>query len=146
MAATAALEPRGVDRLEPGRDQVLADRLQVDLGEELLDVAVGCGGDPLQDGVGVVVAGLDALEVEDRETAETRELAGHPHVDDGVHRGGQDRDLERDAAERLREVDVRRLDRVRSGRQRDVLEAIGGPDRVDLGMEDAPAGRGGGLG
>ena len=81
-----------MDGLEPGCDQVLADRLQVDLGEELLDVAVGRGGDPLQDGVGVVVAGLDAFEVEDRETAETGELAGHPDIDDGVHRGGQDRD------------------------------------------------------
>ena len=65
-----------VDRLRRAGDQVLADRLGVGLGEESLDLVVGRGGDPPEDRVGLVVAGLDALEVEDREPAEPGELAG----------------------------------------------------------------------
>ena len=121
----------------PGGDQVLADRLLVDLAEQVLDVAVGGGGDSLEDRVGVVVAGLDALEVEDREAAEAGQRAGHPGVDDGVHRGGEDRDRQVDAAEGLGEIDVGRLDGVGAGGERDVLEAVGRADRVDLRMEDA---------
>ena len=72
------LRAGGVDRLEPRGDQLLADRLRVDLGEEVLDLTVGRRGDALEDRVGVVVAGLDALEVEDGESAEPGELAGEP--------------------------------------------------------------------
>ncbi len=50
-----------------------------------------------------------------------------------------------DAAERLREIDVGGLDRVGAGRERDVLEAVGRPDRVDLAAEDAPTRRAGRL-
>ena len=35
------LRARGVDRLEAGGDEVLADRLLVDLGEQVLDLVVG---------------------------------------------------------------------------------------------------------
>ena len=35
------LGPRCVDRLDLGSDQLLADRLLVDLAEEVLDVAIG---------------------------------------------------------------------------------------------------------
>ena len=44
--------------------------------------------------------------------------------------------------EDLGEIDVGRLDRVGAGRERDVLESVRRSDRVDLGMEDAPLGRG----
>ena len=60
-----------------------------------MDLVVGGGRDPLEDGVGIVVARLDAFEVEDRETAEAGELAGHAGIDDGVHRRGEDRDRQR---------------------------------------------------
>ena len=72
------LRARGVDLVEPAGDEVLADRLPVRLGEERLDVAVGGRRDPLEDVVRIVVAGLDALEVEDRQPAETRQRTGHP--------------------------------------------------------------------
>ena len=89
-----------MDGVEAGGDQVLADGLGVDLGQEVLDLGVGRRGDPREDGIGVVVAGLDALEIEDREAAEARQLPGHPRVDDGIHGGGEDRDGELDPGER----------------------------------------------
>ena len=114
--ATAALTGR-VDFRRAERDQVLTDRLPVRLGEDRLDVAVGCRRDPLEHAVRVVVARLDALEVEDGEPAEPGERAGQSRVDDGIHRRGQDRDRELDAAERLGELDVGGLDRVGAGRE-----------------------------
>ena len=87
---------------------------------------------------GVVVAELHALEVEEREPAEAGELGGQPDVGDRVHRRGDDRELEADAAEVLREDDVGRVDRVRAGGERDVLEAVGRADRVHLRAEDPP--------
>ena len=70
------LRPRGMDLVEPAGDEVLADRLLVGLGEERREIAVGGRRDPLEDGVRIVVARLDALEVEDRQPAETRQRAG----------------------------------------------------------------------
>ena len=141
------LRAGGVDLLEPARDEVLADRLagRPRRGARWTSSS-GAVGDPLEDRVGIVVAGLDALEVQDREPAEAGQLAGQPGIDDRVHRRGEDRDREVDAAERLGEVDVGRLDGVGAGRERDVLEAVGRADRVDLRVEDAPLGRVAGSG
>ena len=144
--------PGGVDLVEPARDELLADRLQVGLGEQVLDLVVGRRGDAGEDLVRLVVARLDALEVEDREATEPRQRPGHPRIHDGVHGGREDRDREVDAAEDLGEIDVGRLDRVGARRERDVLEAVGRADRVHLGPEHASRrgtrgrGRGGGLG
>ena len=121
--------------------------LLVDLGQEVVDLGIG---EPRRSGarivVGIVVARLDALKVEDGEPTEPGQFAGHPCVDDRVHRGGEDRDGEVDAAEGLGQIDVGRLDRVGAGGERDILEAVGRPDGVDLGMEDAARRRGGCLG
>ena len=95
VAATAACEPAAW--ISSSRRATRSSRIgcRVGLGEERLDLVVGRGRDPLEDLVRVVVAGLDALEVEDREAAEPRERAGEPGVDDGVHRRRQDRDRQR---------------------------------------------------
>ena len=82
-----------------------------------MDLSSGRRGDPLEDGVGVVVARLDAFEIDDGEPAEPCQLSGDPRVHDGVHRRGEDRDREVDAAERLGEVDVGRFDGVGAGRE-----------------------------
>ena len=130
------LRTRGMDLIEPPRDELLADRLLVGLGEERPEVGVVGRRDPLEDRVGVVVARLDALEVQDGEPAEPGERAGHPRVHDRVHRRGEDRDREVDAAEGLGQIDIGRLDGVGAGSERDVLEAVGRADRVHLGVED----------
>ena len=97
-----------------------------------MDLIVGRCGYPRQDGIGILVANLDALQVEDGQAAQAGELARKSRVDDRIHRRRQDRDLEWQATKRLREVHVRRLDRDGTGRQRDVLESVGRSQLVDL--------------
>ena len=104
-------------------------------------LAVGGGGDPLQHLGRVVVAGLDAFEVEDREATEPGQRAGEPRVDDRVHGRREDRDGQRNAGEDLRQVHVVGLDRVEAGRERDVLEPVCRAELVDLGAKCAPAGK-----
>src|SRR5205814_2167954 len=94
-------------------------------------------GDPCENDGRVLVSGLDALEVQDGQAAESRELAREANVDDRVHGRRQDGDSKLEAAEALLEVDVARFDGFRSGRERDVLEAIGRTDRIDLGSKAA---------
>ena len=92
------------------------------------------GGDPREHRVGIVVARLDAFEVEDRHAAEARQLTGKPHVRDRVHgrrRGSGSRS--RRPQKSSRDVDLGGLDRLHAGRQGDVVEAVGGADGVDLG-------------
>ena len=132
---------RRMDRLDPRRDQVLADGLSVGLGKDVVDIGIGCRGDPLEHLVGIVEPSLDPLEIEDGQAAEPCQLPGHPRIDDRVHRRGEDGDRQVDAAERLGEVDVGRLDRIGARRERDILEAVRRTDGVDLGPEGAACGR-----
>ena len=68
-----------------------------------------------EDSAWVVIARLNALEVQDRQTAETGELTGQPGVHDGVHCRREDRNRQRDPGERLGQVDVGWLARVNAG-------------------------------
>jgi hypothetical protein len=101
-----------VDLLDPAGDQLLPDRLGVGRGQEVVDGVVRRGGEPLEDCVGVVVTGLNALEIQDRQPAEPAELRREPDVDDRVHRRREDWDCEREPGERAADVDVGRLDRL----------------------------------
>ena len=121
-----------MELLDPAGDQLLANRCGVGLCQHVLDAVVRGGGDPLQDLVGGVVARLDALEVEDRQPSEPPQLGRQPHVRDRIHCGGQDRNLERNAAEVLRKDNVGGINGVGAGGQRDILEAVRGSDRIDL--------------
>ncbi len=129
-----------MDLLDPPGDEVLPDRLPVGLGEDGLDVAVGSACDLLEDGARVIEARLDALEIEDREPAESRQGSRERRVHHRVHGRRQDRDREVDAGKRLAEVDVGGFDGVRAGRKRDVVEAVGLPDRVHLRAKDPALG------
>ena len=128
-----------MDLVEPAGDEVLADRLLVGLGEERLDVAVGGRRDPGEDRVRIVVAGLDALEVEDRparrDAPAHRPIRGSTTASIADARIGIARSMPQNV---WAEVDVGRLDRVGARGERHVLEAVGRPDRVHLRVEDAP--------
>jgi hypothetical protein len=126
-----------MDLLDPAGDEILPDGLCVRGREEVLHFAVGRGGDLREHCIGIVVPSLNTLEVQDRQPTETSERPGEARIDDRVHRGREDGDRERNAAEIKGEVDVGGLDRVGAGRKRDVLEAVRRPDRVDLRAEDA---------
>ncbi len=80
------LRARGMDGLDPRRDQVFTDRLLIRLSEDVMDLGVRCRRDALEDGGRVVEPRLDAFEVEHRETAESCQLPGHPRIDHRVHR------------------------------------------------------------
>src|SRR5581483_496751 len=75
-------------------DELGLHRRGVDLLHQGSDFALWGGGDLGEDGGGVVVAGLHALEVEDGEAAELREADGHIDIDHAVHGGGDERELE----------------------------------------------------
>ena len=113
-----------LDLANPLRDQVLAHRLGVDAlhlrGRDLL----GLLGDPLELARGVVVAGPDALEVEDGEPAEVAEDAGGLGRDDAVHGRGEQRQVEAVRTERPGDVDVIGIARAPARHYRDVIEAI----------------------
>jgi hypothetical protein len=121
-----------MDLLDAPCDELFPDGSGVHLGQEVLDRIVGRGRDPFEDRVGIVVAGLDALEVQHREATQPGQLAREARIDHRVHRRGDDRDRERDPGQRTGDVDVGRLDRLGAGSQRDVLEAERGAEVVDL--------------
>src|SRR5262249_15623057 len=88
---------------------------------------LGERGDPLELGVGVLVAAEDPLEVEHRETAE---LADHPRRlgrDDAVERRSEQWQLEPVGAERPADVDVVRIARTARRNDGDVVEPVGPP-------------------
>ena len=87
--------PRGMDFLDPACDELVANRLLVRGGQHVVDGVVGRVGDSLEDPGRVVVARLDALEVQDREAADPGESTRESRIDDGIHCRGEDRDVER---------------------------------------------------
>src|SRR5206468_2451624 len=88
----------------------------------------------------IVVARLDAFEVEDGEPPEASESTRERRIDHRVHRGREHRNAEGDPREHLGKIDVVGLDRIQAGRERDILEAIRRPELVDLGTERAADG------
>src|SRR5213078_3488037 len=85
---------------------------------------LGQRGDALELLVGVLVAAEDALEVQDRETAELADDAGHARRDDAVHRRGQQRQLEAVVPQLPGDVDVVGVACAPGGHDRDVVEAV----------------------
>ena len=73
------------------------DRLAVDPLDDLGRLVQAGGGDAVEHLVGILVAGKDPLEVQDREAAEAAHLDGEPGADHTVHGGGDHRDLRSDA-------------------------------------------------
>src|SRR4029079_5360771 len=77
----------GLDLLDALDDQLFLDRLLVDVLHLTRGLLLGQGRDAGQDVFGVLVAGPDALEVQDRETAELADDARAVGRYDAVHRG-----------------------------------------------------------
>ena len=113
-----------LDLLDPLGDQLLLDRLQVDLLHLPGRFLAVERRDPLELGVGVLVPRPDALQVQDREPAELADDAGGLGRHDAVHRGGQQRQLEPVRAERPGDVDVVGIARAARGDDGDVVESV----------------------
>src|SRR5699024_3029019 len=79
--------------LEPVADQLGLDRFVVDRAHHAHDLVVGGVGDAGELGGGILVAGPQALEVEHAEAAEPTELDRGLGRHQGVHGGGEDREV-----------------------------------------------------
>ena len=97
-----------------------------------MDLVRGRGGDALQRLGRVRVPRLQPLEIEHGDAAHARQPAGESRVDDGIHGRGEDRNGKSEAAELDRRVNVRRIERLDSGRERDVVKAVGRAQVVRL--------------
>ena len=112
------------DLANSGRDQLIGDWRGVGVRQRLVYLSVGGGRDPLQDFAGIFVTRLQSLEVQNRQAAETGQRSREIGIYDRVHGRGEDRDLESEAADLGRRIDVCRIERLRPGRERDVVEAV----------------------
>src|SRR4029450_4176275 len=86
------LRAGGVDLVDPASDELIPDRSCVGGGEDVVDLVVRRVGDLRQALRRLVVASLDAFEVQDREAAERGERTGEGRIDDRGHRRGGGRD------------------------------------------------------
>ena len=85
---------RALDLLDPRGDQLRLDRAGIDLLEPPRRLVLRELGDALELGVGILVARVDALEVEDAEAAELAELDRRRGRDHGIHCRADQRELE----------------------------------------------------
>ena len=121
--------------LDPARNELLADGRGIGLGQDALHFVVGRGKDLGEHLRRVLVAGLHTLEIQDREPAEPREDAGERGIDHRVHGGGHDRDLEPMPQNDWPSSTSLGSMVFGAGRQRDVFEAVGRSDLIDLRVE-----------
>ena len=96
----------GLDLLHPLGDQLGLDRLGVDLLHDPRGDLLGGRGDLVELLVGVLVAGPDALQVEDAEPTELADQARGPGADHTVHRRREERQLEAIRTQVPGDVDV----------------------------------------
>ncbi len=111
-------------------DQLGLDRLLVDLlhpGRGLLDVELG---DLVEQRVGVLVAGPEALEVEHADATEAPDLDGGGRADHAVHGRGHERELEAVGVDLPADVDVLGVPGPPARHDGDVVEPVGPTSRL----------------
>jgi hypothetical protein len=99
-------------------------RLLVELLHKLGRLLRARARDLRHDLAGLLVAGVDAVEVEDPEAAELAHGDGEGGVHDAVHGRGQEGDLELDAAEGEARVRLFGVDRHIARHQGDLVESV----------------------
>src|SRR6185436_12302071 len=108
-------------------DQLFLDRLAVDALNDLRRLLEAGGGDAIEHGVRIFIAGEDPLEVDDREPPEPPHLDGEGGTHDAIHGGGDDGDVESAAAELPRDVHFVGIDGQRSRDESDIVETVRRP-------------------
>ena len=123
----------GLDLLDALADEVRLDRRRVHLLHQRRDIAFRCFSKFAQHRIGIFVARLHALKVQDSKTAELGELGGHPHIHDTIHRCGNERQREIECAELEREFYEAGVDGVVAARHdRDIVETVGATHLFEL--------------
>src|SRR5882672_6668580 len=133
--ALGALRDRGdqdwtatlLDVADPLVDQLFLDGLAIDALDDLGRFFQAGRGDAVQDRVGVLVAGEDAFQVEDREAPHPAHLDRERGAHHPVHGRRDDGDGEAVAAELPGDVDLAGVDGHGAGNQRDIIEAVRRP-------------------
>ena len=82
-----------LDLPNPGRDQIGLDRFLVNFLQKRGDFRFVGLDDLLQDFRRIFVAGLDAFEIQNRQSAEFAHGDGKANIDHAIHRAGQDRNF-----------------------------------------------------
>ena len=106
-------------------DQLFVDRLDVELLHKLRRLFRRRSGDLVQDRPVIVVAGVDSLEVQHRETAELPHRDREFRVHNAIHGGGKKRYGERPVPERQADLDFLGIDRHIPGNKGDLIKTIG---------------------
>ncbi len=114
-----------LDLLDALGDELRLDGLLVDLLHRARRRVVGERRDAVELLVGVLIAGLDALEVEHGEAAELAHGDGEGGIDHAVHGRGEARQRLRVLAELPGDVDVLGVARAPAGDDGDVVESVG---------------------
>ena len=118
----------GLDARHDRGDEVGPDRHFVGLGQHARGFRSTLrGNDLLDDRAGVVIAGVQALEVHEGNPAMARHADGEVGIGHRVHRGRHERDLQAISTEIGRQVDLGRIDGDGAGHEGDFLEAVGAP-------------------
>ena len=116
---------RGPDRLDPFADQLWFHRLAVSLFEDGVHRSLVRLGDLLDDGRGIFVAGVHAVEIEDGHASQLAHRDGEVDVDHTVHGRTPEREREGEPlAHRKSDVDFVWIERYATRHQRDFVEAI----------------------
>ncbi len=116
----------GLDSRDERGDEIVADRLLISLRKDMAGGLARVGSrNALDDGAGVLVAGVQALEVDECQAAVTAHADGEFGIGDRVHGGREKRDLEPEAAEVDGDIHLRGIGRHGAGDERNLLEAVG---------------------
>ena len=115
----------GLDLGNPLADEILPDRLAVELLHQRHELLLAHRRDPVQDRVGVVVAALHPLKVQHPQGSLAGEFHAHPHIHHAIHGAGDDRDLPLDAPQGPAAVGDGGIDGAPPRHQGDLIDAVG---------------------
>ena len=116
-----------LDLAYPLADELDTDRLRVYLLQDGAHLTHVSGGNLRQHAIGVFVAGLDTLQVEDGQAAKLVEGDRRPGVDDSVHRRRDEGQGQLEVAEGKGDVGQFGVQGHVAGHNGDLVEAVGAP-------------------
>src|SRR5467141_1787706 len=120
-----AWNARCLDRPDACADQLGCDRLSVGLSEDGIDRRLVRLCDLLDDRRRILIARVDAVEVEHRNSAKLAHRDRELDVDDAVHRGTPERKWKRETVtHRKRYVDLVGVERHAARHERDFVEPV----------------------
>ena len=119
------MPPPRLDLGDPLADQVFAHWLAVEILHQRHELLIAHRRNPIQHGIGIVVAALHPFQVQDSQGALPAELHRHRHIHHAIHGTGDDRDLPSDAAQAPAAVGYGGINCATPRHQGDLVDAVG---------------------